>query len=131
MGRGGDTQLVHWFIHSYTHTVSPTLLLLLAWLAASVSCMGAVVAWLNVTRGGDKQLKADVGELAVLVERIAQTERRERMSRVRKAQRNSENLEIPPGAEDIPLAGTSAEAVTNSKDELRRRVLAARGISRS
>jgi len=109
--------------------MSPTLLLLLAWLAASVACMGAVVAWLNVTRGGDAGLKADVNELTLLVERLAKTERRERMSRVRRARDVPAELEVPPGAEDIPLAG-SQETVTNAKDELRRRVLAARGIGR-
>ncbi len=109
--------------------MSPTLLLLLAYLAASLSCMGAVVSWLIQQRGGDASLKADVNELTLLVERLAKTERRERMSRVRRSRDAPEQIEVPPGAEAIPLEGTQ-ETVTNAKDELRRRVLAARGIGR-
>ncbi len=111
--------------------MDPTLFLFLSYLGACLSCFGAVMSWLISRRGGDAALKGDVNELAILVDRLAKAERRERMQRVRRGEKTGESgngtFEVPPGAEDVPLVASSPH---NPKDELRRRVLASRGIGR-
>ncbi len=102
--------------------MSPTLLLLLAYFAASLSCMGAIVSWLFIRRGGDSDLKGDVHELTILVDRLSKAERRERMSRVRRGEKEGqpgEAFPVPPGAENL----TAEAPGPIDKGELRRRVL--------
>jgi hypothetical protein len=50
---------------------------------AAISCGGAVFTWLFLRGGEDQELRADVEELSLLVERLAKTSRREKMARVR------------------------------------------------
>lgn len=110
--------------------MTPTLLLFIAYLAACISCLGAVVAWLITRRGSDAELKGDVNELALLVEKLAKTERRERMSRVRKGERESappsEPFPVPPGAEGLTTEGN---VMPLDKNELRRRIMLARRVT--
>jgi len=58
---------------------------LVAITAAIVACCGAVFSVWFIRRGADADLKNDVTELALLVERMAKTARREKMARVRTA----------------------------------------------
>jgi len=86
--------------------------------------MAAVTSWIITRRGSDPELKGDVHELAILVDRLAKNERRERMSRVRAGHRAPEAsgaMEVPPGAENIALA--PPQEPIDVKAELRRRVM--------
>lgn len=102
-------------------------LIALTAIAACISVVAAFVAVFIVRRGTDAALKGDVNDLAVLVERLAKAHRREQMSRVRRGEKDplsaSEPFPVPPGAEGIPI---QAESPLNAKEELRRRVMAAR-----
>lgn len=95
--------------------------------SACISVTAAVIAAWFIRRGTDADLKADVGELSQFVEKLAKESRRERMRRVRAGQKESpegpEAVPAPPGLEG--LIGGAPEAAT-PKDELRRRVFAAR-----
>ncbi len=110
--------------------MTTSVLLGLSIVAAFVSCLAAVISVITVRRGADADLKGDMIELSRLVERIAKDARSDKMRRVRMGQKTGESadsaIEVPPGAEDIPLAGGPIA----SKNDLRRRVLAARGIGR-
>lgn len=102
---------------------------LLSMLGALISCSAAVFAVFTVRRGADADLKGDVIELSRLVERISKDARRDKMRRVRMGEKvgdPTDSMEIPPGAEEIPLQ----TALAGGKDALRRRVLATRGIGR-
>lgn len=84
------------------------------------------MAWLITRRGSDAELKGDVQELAVLVERLAKADRRERMSRVRRGEKDA-GLEtpaggfpVPPGAEGLEVPGTVAHF---DKAALRRQIM--------
>jgi hypothetical protein len=105
---------------------------LLTYLSALISVGAAVVSVMVVRRGADADLKGDVNDLARFVERLAKDQRSDRMRRVRQGAKLGadvpEPMEIPPGAENIALGGS--EAPVSAKEELRRRVLAARGIGR-
>jgi len=95
-------------------------------ICALISVAGATASLFIVRRGADAETKADVSELSILVDRLAKEQRRERMSRVRRGEKDSDNaggFPIPPGAEGIPVG---QEAPLTAKDELRRRVMAAR-----
>lgn len=110
--------------------MSTSLLELLAFLPALISVAAAVVAVMIVRRGADADLKGDVNDLARLVERIAKDQRSDRMRRVRKGESMATpqgEIEIPPGAEAVPMAGAETGTGT-AKDELRRRVMHLRGV---
>lgn len=66
--------------------------------AATVSCAAAVFSVWFVRRGSDAELKTDVEELALLVERLAKTTRREKMARVRSASKDQ-----PGQAVSVPV----------------------------
>jgi len=104
---------------------------LVAVIAALVAVGAAVASVFIVRRGADHELQADVNDLSKLVERISKDLRSDRMRAVRRGQKvgtnETEPMEIPPGAEGIALPADAP--VPNSKEELRRRVLAARRIS--
>lgn len=75
---------------------------LVAILGAAVSCAAAVIAVLFIRRGTDAELKTDVQELALLVERLAKANRREKMARVRAAGSSSEPVNPNPPV-DFPI----------------------------
>lgn len=80
------------------------LLTLVAITGALVSCGAAVFSVLFVRRGADADIKNDLAELALLVERMAKTNRREKMARVRAAAK-----EVPAEEPaDFALTGKSA-----------------------
>lgn len=89
---------------------------LVALIAAAVSCGAAVFAVLFTRRGGDAELKTDVNELALLVERMAKAQRREKMARVRASSKD------PPQEQTLlPI-----DAPADPKSEIRRRLAAVR-----
>lgn len=90
---------------------------LVALAAAGVSIGGAVFSVLFARRGADAELKTDLNELALLVERMAKAQRREKMARVRAASREAESPN-----ETIPL-----DFQVNPKAALRARLAAKRG----
>ncbi len=102
-------------------------------LSALIAVAAAVVAIMTVRRGADADLKGDVNDLARLVERIAKDQRSDRMRRVRSGSRmgekGSDDLEVPPGAEAIPLPGMGDVPGRTPKEELRRRVLITRRVT--
>lgn len=89
-------------------------LTLVAILGAAVSCAAAVIAVWFIRRGADAELKTDVNELALLVERMAKANRREKMARVRAAGSSVEPVDHNPPL-DFP---------TNPKTALRRQLAA-------
>lgn len=93
------------------------LVALVSIIAAAVSCGAAVFAALFTRRGSDAELKTDVNELALLVERMAKAQRREKMARVR-----ASNRETPPEQPDLPV-----DAPADPKSAIRRRLAAVRG----
>jgi len=93
--------------------VRPDLLALVSIACALVSACGAVFSVWVLSRGTDAELKADVEELAVLVERLAKVARREKMSRVRQSAE-------PPQIE-LPVTPPT-DYPTDLKTALRRRV---------
>lgn len=74
------------------------LLTLVAISCALVSCAAAVFSVWFVRRGSDAELKTDLEELALLVERMAKTQRREKMARVRSASKDPD-----PQTVSVPL----------------------------
>lgn len=87
---------------------------LVALLAMGVSVGAAVFSALFSRRGADAELKTDVQELALLVERMAKANRREKMARVRAAATSPES--VPDNAPvDFPV---------NSKTALRQQLAA-------
>lgn len=102
---------------------------LIALVSALVAVGAAVAGAFIARRGTDSDLKGDVSELANLVDRLAKESRREKMRGVRAGTKstaeNPEGFPIPPGAEGL---APHEEPSVASKDELRRRVFAARRI---
>ena len=90
---------------------------LAAIVAACVACGAAVFSVLFARRGGDAELKTDLEELALLVERMAKTQRREKMARVRSASQNPE----------VPSASQPVDFPANPKDQIRARLAQLRG----
>ena len=84
--------------------------------AAALSSGAAVFSVWFVRRGSDAELKTDVEELALLVERLAKTQRREKMSRVRAA---AQPVEQP--AVELPV-----DYPQNAKQALRAKLAAIR-----
>lgn len=75
---------------------------LVALIGAAVAIGAAVVAVLFVRRGSDAELKTDVQELALLVDRMQKANRREKMARVRRAAENPEPVADNPPV-DFPV----------------------------
>lgn len=71
-------------------------------MSACISCAGAVITAWVMRRGTDAELKTDVQELALLVERLAKAQRREKMARVRSAATDSEPVSHNPPV-DFPV----------------------------
>lgn len=72
------------------------LVTLVAILGACISVGGAVFSLLFSRRTSDAELKTDVQELALLVERLAKAQRREKMARVRSAAKDNEHHSDQP-----------------------------------
>lgn len=90
---------------------------LVAWLGALVSCCGAVLSVWFIRRGTDAELKTDLEELALLVDRMAKTQRREKMARVRRSAQ-----ETPPAEVHVPV-----DYSQKPKDQIRARLAQLRG----
>jgi hypothetical protein len=104
---------------------------LLALAACIISVIAAVVSVYTVRRGADAGLQGDLNELAGLVDKLSREQRRERMQRVRRGESaapapSGEVSSLFPVPPDLRAVESPAETTT-SKDELRRRVFAARG----
>lgn len=89
---------------------------LVAMACAALSIGGAVFSVLFARRGSDAELKTDVNELALLVERMAKAQRREKMARVRASAKDT-----PPEQPDLPV-----DAPADTKSAIRRRLAAVR-----
>lgn len=87
---------------------------LVAITAALISCCAAVFSVWFVRRGGDAELKTDVEELALLVDRMAKTQRREKMARVRRASEDT----------GTPTPAVPSDYPEDAKTALRRQVAA-------
>jgi len=91
-------------------------------IAAVIALGCAVWSTLMIRRaGGDPELRGDVDELAIMVERLAKSHRREQMQRVRAAPAGPDGqgavFSKPAGAPDM----APAQGATLTKEELRRR----------
>lgn len=97
------------------------ILTLVAFGSALVSIGCAVfLVWFS-RRGGDSELKSDVDELALVVDRMAKAQRRERMARVREGGKPTQiALEGSQEPAEPPLDFADPKA---RKQELRRRML--------
>lgn len=95
------------------------LVALVAIIAACVSVGSSVFAVLFVRRGGDADVKTDLAELALLVDRMAKTSRREKMARVRASAKQADT----PAPEQVPLdyAQDSKAAIRAKVAQLRAR----------
>lgn len=82
-----------------------------------ISVGGAVFSMLFIRRGADNAVKADVEELSLLVERLAKTQRRDRMQRVRNGAGDAD----PSGQIPAPLEGPVD--IKAHKAALRRRLI--------
>lgn len=89
-------------------------------LAACTSVAAAVGIVLFSRRGVDGELKADVEELAILVERMGKAQRRERMQRVRQG---AAGAETPLGASAEPQQPLDFPMDIKSRKEALRRKL--------
>lgn len=73
---------------------------LVAIIAAAVAVGATVVNVLFARRGVDGELKSDVEELALLVDRLAKTARRDKMARVRRTDTAETVQQQLPAGED-------------------------------
>lgn len=93
-----------------------------AFVAAIISVISAVISVWYTSRGSDAELQTDVEELALLVERMAKAQRREKMARVRQgAGTASAPVEGSEGAPQPPLDFEPDPKAR--KAELRRRMM--------
>lgn len=94
---------------------------LVLFLGAAVSVAAAVFSVLFSRRNLDAELKSDVEELALVVDRLAKSQRRDRMARVRQGERVGETpLAASQEPTEPPLDFADPKA---RKAELRRRML--------
>lgn len=106
-------------MHSYARCMD--ILTLVVFGAAAISVGGAVFSLLFSRRNLDAELKSDVEELALVVDRLAKSQRRDRMARVRQGEKVGET---PLGASQEPPEPPLDFADPKSrKAELRRRMM--------
>lgn len=91
---------------------------LVALVSGLIGVGASVFTVLFARRGLDAELRGDVDELALLVDRIQKSQRREKMARVRKG-----------GAQGVAEQPVEVGQPAATKEQLRA-VLAARGIGR-